>query len=184
MSTDSQVLWKGPPLCRRMPWHLFCSLAVHGGLCWESSVCISSLAPCHGILTVGCRQGCLMQRFHGEKKELTRRQDEKLRSATLSVFAREVKQRVGRKLINVRVISRFTEEQSCERVPDIKHVWNVSIFLILPLAMQRLPLIPSVFMRHQHMEEIWFSSPGNRVENFICQDDFSSQTFLCSVHRT
>lgn len=77
MSTDSKVLWKGPPLCRCVAWHLFCSLATHSGLCWESSECISSLAQGHGILTCSCRQGCLMKRFRGEKKEATRRRYDK-----------------------------------------------------------------------------------------------------------
>lgn len=116
MSTDSQVFWKGPPLCSRIAWHLFCSLAVHGGLCWEGSVCISSLAQVHGILTVGWRQGRLV-------KKLTWRQDE-LVSATLSLFC--IRGQTRGKPVSVPSASSLTAEQS-HRDLDLKRVWNASI---------------------------------------------------------
>lgn len=134
MSADSQVFWKGPPLCRRIAWHLFCSLAVHGGSCWESSVCISSLAWVHGILTVGCRQGCVM-------KKLTRRQDE-LFFATLYLFAHEVKWCASRQLVNAPSIPSFTAEQELQKSFRHKTCLKCVYFFFPPLAMQTLPLIP------------------------------------------
>lgn len=126
MSTDCKVLWKGPPLCCCIGWHLFCSLAVHSGLCWESSMCISSLAQVHGILTVSCRQGCLMKRFHGEKKEATRRRYDKCGTVICKVkwFARR---KARKRPLHITLYSRTILTLN---------MFEMCQFFVSPLAMQ------------------------------------------------
>lgn len=142
-------------------------------------VCISSLVQVYEILTVGGRQGCLM-------KTLTGRQDG-LFSVTLSLFAEEVKRsNARRKLVNVPFMFSFTAEQSCKRVPNMNHIFNASISCFSSRHVNSASHSLG-FKQQHHMEEIWFRSPGNCVENFICQDNFTSETvrnFFLKARRT
>lgn len=72
-------------------------------------MCISSLAQVHGILTVSCRHGCLMKRFHGEKKEPTRIRCDKCGTVTVSARSSDMQEE---KLINAHFTSPFAAEQS------------------------------------------------------------------------
>lgn len=97
--------------------------------------------------------------FTGRRK---RQQEDKTRSSVQYFISSFDRSNMRGELVNVPFLQYppFLHLQ----VSDIKHVWNVSIFCFSSYhanpASQCLG-----FMQQCHMEEIWFSSPGNFVEN-------------------
>lgn len=63
----------------------------------------------------------------------------------------------GDELVNVSFITIFAAEQSGERAPDMKHVWNVSTPCFSTRHVNQASCSLG-FMRQRHMEEIWFGS--------------------------
>lgn len=105
-------------------------------------MCISSLAQVHGILTVGCRQGCLIQRFHWAKREPTRRQDDKCGAVVCNFAPRG--QMIGGKnackcllhiLFHCRTMLHESPRQNMLKMCQFLYSFSLS-------AMQTLPLIP------------------------------------------